>query len=232
MGCSATSLAWESKLAGRRQHTCQLVSLLLHLGLIFLLCAAASLAPPDPEPAGVLLTVLYVPPKPTAKRPAGPEGGTGEPACPAGTNIDLTGNHLVIEDDPRFDLITALSRYRGFLGCPDTQAPGYITDLFQAPDWMPWGHGWVSIDRFFAVEVREPHLWPFAPTLERPCNIVSGGKVYALFPRTFHALVDEAIWHQAAQQAGRGRVSKTTLAFSAKSAEGFVIRNVIVEPRP
>jgi len=232
MGCSATSLAWESKLADRRQHTCQLVSLLLHVGLIFLLWAAASIAPPDPEPAGVLLTVVYVPPKSTKKPPSGSGGVIAEPPGPAGTNIDLTGNQLVIQDDPRFELITALSRYHGFLGCPDKKAPGYVTHLFQAPDWKPWRHGWVSIDRFFAVEVREPQLWPFAPTLERPCHIVSGGKVYALFPRTFHALVDAAIWHQAAQQAGRGRVSKATIAFSGKSAEGFVVQNVTVDPQP
>jgi hypothetical protein len=227
---SVTNL--ESRLAERRQHLWQLVSLLLHVGLISLLWVATSIVPLDLEPVGDLLTVVYVPPKSMKKPPPGSGGVIVEASGLTGADIDLTGNQLVIQDDPRFDLMRALSRYHGFLGCPDKKEPKYVTDLFQAPDWKPSGHGWVSIDRFFTVEVREPQLWPFAANVERPCHLASGGKVYALFPSTFHALLDKAIWQEVAQKVGRGRVSKATIAFSEESVVGFVVQNVTVNPQP
>jgi hypothetical protein len=56
--------------------------------------------------------------------------------------------------------------------------------------------------------------------------------VYGLFPHRFGEIVDRAIQEEAARKIHQGRVSRASLAFSEKTAPGFVLQNVTVEAVP
>jgi hypothetical protein len=232
---NVTSL-WESRLAERRQRAWQLASLCLHIGLICLLWVGASAPPPVEQqaPPDHQWFMPYAPPKSLNGPPVAPhpEPGIVDSPSAAGTNIESAGCQLTIQDDPTFELLSVLSRYHGSLGCADEKDPMYVTHRFQAPEWRPWGHGWVSIDSSFTVRISQPEIWPVVRDLRRSCRLGPGGSVYALFPDHFHALLDAAIRREAARYVREGRVSKATIAFSAKSATGFVVQNVTVEPLP
>jgi len=228
------SSSWELRSAGRRQRVCQLLSLFLHIAVLSVILLAGTVTPHGQTPAsGRVLTMLYVPPKAAKKPPAVQHGKTfaAEPVRVAGANIDLAGIHLAIRDDPTFELIAVLGRYHGFLGFADPRERRYITRLFQAPEWRPWGHGWAAVDGFFAVDIAEPEKWAVVRTL-RNSNHIPTGPVYALFPLSIRASIDTAIQQAAAHQTQHGHVSAALIAFSRENLAGFVVEHVTIERLP
>jgi hypothetical protein len=141
----------------------------------------------------------------------------------------MSGIQLEIADDPGFQLVAAVRRYRGWLAFASKDLPGYATLLLRSPDWQPWGDGYTSIEEFFTIRIVEPERWPVIRRAEQANHVPSNALVYAIFPDNFRRQIDSAVQALLLSQNRGGRVSEVRISFSAENPAGFVVESVTVD---